>query len=227
MKSILEVEGVIKFIGGRQVLSDCYIRCETGEIVGMLGNNGAGKSLLLKIIFGLVPAYNKSIRIDNVPYKFPYTNNGLIGYLPQHHFLPRNLTVVNIVNSFIENESNRASILERPEVKDNQMKKIGMLSGGELRFLELLLLLNLDVRFVLLDEPYVGIEPIHKHRIEGLLNEHRLSKGIIITDHDFESVVRVSDRIILIVNGVCKIIKSLSELEDWGYIPSSFFKDKL
>lgn len=220
MKSKLEAGGILKLIAGREILTDCYLKCETGDIIGILGRNGAGKSTLLKIIFGTVPALNKDIRIDKRPCQQPYKHKNLVGYLPQHSFLPDDISITRIIDLFIDNREQRNKVRCDERLKDHLKKRITDLSGGELKYLEVLLLVNLDVKFVLLDEPFSRVEPLYKERIIALIREYRSTKGFIITDHDYANIIEVSDSIVLIVNGVCKHIKALEELEFWNYLPA-------
>ena len=97
-------------------------------------------------------------------------------------------------------------------------QKIGDLSGGELKYLEVLLLLRTDAKFVLFDEPFSGIEPIYEEIIMQLLIENKYEKGIIITDHNYRNVIEVSDYVMLITNGVLKKIVDENDLKRFGYI---------
>ncbi len=215
---ILEADSIIYSIGTKNLLTDIYLKCQTGEIIGLLGSNGSGKSTLLKIIFGSLACENKNIRINEKVYNQPFTHE-LIGYLSQDSFLPSDLSLSKIVNIFIPSAEKRSRVVSNQRVNLHLKKKTSQLSGGELRYFELLLLLNLNTPFVLLDEPFSGIEPIFKAQIQELLKEYRKEKGIVITDHDYRQIIEVSDRIVLLVNGACKSIKHLSELEDYNYIP--------
>jgi ABC-type multidrug transport system ATPase subunit len=217
-KYILEADSIIYTIGTKSLLNDIYLKCQTGEIVGLLGSNGSGKSTLLKIIFGSLPSENKHIRINGKVYNRPFAQE-LIGYLSQDSFLPSDLSLIKIVNIFIPSAEKRSRVVSNQRVKLHLKKRTTQLSGGELRYFELLLLLNLDTPFVLLDEPFSGLEPIFKDQIQELLKEYRKEKGIVITDHDYRQIIEVSDRIILLLNGACKLIKNLNELEDYNYIP--------
>lgn len=216
---ILEADSIIYSFGTKNLLTDIYIKCQTGEIVGLLGRNGSGKSTLLKILFGSLPASNKSIRIDGKIYNQPFANQ-LVVYLSQESFLPTNLSLSKIVKIFIPSKEERSRVSENQRIKPHLKKKTNELSGGELRYFELLLLLNLNAPFVLLDEPFSGIEPIFKEQIKELLKDYRKDKGMIITDHNYRHIIDVSDRIMLLVDGACKPIKNLSDLEDYNYIPS-------
>ena len=223
MKNLLEVDSVIVSFDERKILSDCYLKCETGDIIGILGRNGCGKSSLLKIIFGSLFTYNKFIRINQKVYNQPYKHGNLIAYLPQHDFLPKNISIGKIINIYISNEAGRKMISENQRIKNHLKKRISELSGGELRYFEIMLLVNLDVKFILLDEPFSKVEPLYKQVISDLIREYRSTKGFIITDHDYTNIIAASDRIILITNGVCKPISSLYELEKWNYVPVGTF----
>lgn len=225
MKDLLEVDSVMLSFDDRQILSDCYLRCETGDIIGILGRNGCGKSTLLKIIFGTQFTINKFIRINGKAYSHPYKHGNLVAYLPQHELLPKNISIKRIIDIYIPALTVREKLENDPRLKRHLKKRISELSGGELRYLEILLLVNLDVKFILLDEPFSKIEPLYKEVIIDLIREYRSTKGFIITDHDYHNIITASDRIILITNGVCKPVDSLTELEYWNYVPAGTFSE--
>ena len=188
-KSELEISGIIKQFKTRTLLSDVYIKCRTGEVVGILGRNGSGKSTLLQIIFGTMPTENKTIRINNTTYPHPYLNGKLISYLPQQNFLPKHLGIKKLVDVFIDDKEVRSRILSDKRIANHIDKNVAALSDGELRYLEILLVISLPVRFVLLDEPFSGIEPIYKEMIKELVNCHKQDKGFLITDHDYRNII--------------------------------------
>lgn len=223
MNNLLEVDSVIISFGHREVVNDCYLSCATGEVIGMLGRNGCGKSSLLKVMFGTLSAKSKFIRINGQVYDQPYKTGNLIAYLPQHAFLPPNISIKRIINIFISDETSRNKILSDPMLRHHLKKRITELSGGELRYLEILLLVNLNVKFILLDEPFSKVEPLYKQVIIDLIREYRSTKGFIITDHDYTNIIASSDKIILISNGVCRPIDKLIELEQYNYVPVGTF----
>ena len=224
MKNLLEVDSVMIAFDNRNILTGCYFRCETGDIIGLLGRNGCGKSSLLKIVFGTLPTYNKFIRINQKVYDKPYKRTNLIAYLPQHDFLPKNLSIKKIIDVYVSPAFKRESIRNDDRLRHHLNKRISELSGGELRYLEILLLVNLDVKFILLDEPFSKVEPLYKEVIIELIKEFRSSKGFIITDHDYQNIIAASDRIILINNGVCRPITDLGDLERFNYVPQGTFE---
>ena len=225
MKNLLEVDSVMISFDDRNVLNSCYLRCETGDIIGILGRNGCGKSTLLKIIFGTISIYNKFIRINQEVYDQPYKYGNLIAYLPQHDFLPKNISIERIAKIYLTNKAAREKITHDTRLKNHLKKRISELSGGELRYLEIMLLVNLDTKFILLDEPFSKVEPLYKEVISDLIRQYRSTKGFIITDHDYTNIIAASDRIILISEGISRPIKNLYELEKWHYVPSGTFDE--
>jgi len=223
MKNLLEVDCVIICFDGNNILTDCFLKCETNDIIGVLGRNGCGKSSLLKVIFGSLFTHNKFIRINGEVYDQPYKEGNLVAYLPQHGFLPANISIKSIIDSYITSGTAREKIKSDLRLKKHLKKRISELSGGELRYLEILLLVNLDVKFILLDEPFSKVEPLYKEVIIELIKEFRSSKGFIITDHDYQNIIEASDRIILINNGVCRPISDLADLERFNYVPQGTF----
>lgn len=223
-KDILEVEGIIYGFGSKNLITDIYLKCGVGEIIGILGRNGCGKSSLLRIIFGTLNAENKMIRVNKLVVNRPYTQNDLISYLPQNGFIPKSLTLRSIVAKYIPLPANRSRIINDPQIEKHLDKRINDLSGGESRYFQILLLLSLESTFVLLDEPFSAIEPLYKEKIKDLIRANKNEKGFIVTDHDYQNVLDLCGSIKLIVNGVCKHIKDLNELERWGYVPKGTFE---
>lgn len=217
MKSTLEVDSVQKSFDNKIILSDVYLKCETGDIIGILGRNGTGKSTLLKIIFGILGTENKFIRIDNKIRKKAYLYKNEISYLPQDNFIPKNFKVSKAIKLFI----NKHKILEFNNddfIQEIYHKKIKQLSGGELRYLEIKLILCNDTKFALLDEPYNGLSPILIKNINQLIIKYSSEKGIILTDHNYRNVLNVANQLYLIKDCAIKKLKNENELIRYGYL---------
>lgn len=219
MKHKLHIDSVRKAFGLKQVLTDVYLSCETGEIIGLLGRNASGKSTLLKIIFGSLSADNKFVKIDNQIINSLFGNKGRICYLSQKPFLPTSLKVRKAIQLFCSEEK-RNSLYKHHLLKKLLNQKVKELSGGEQRLVELLLLIHCDALFVLLDEPFNGIAPIYKEELKTLIKQESQNKGFIITDHDYRNIIDVSSRLVLIHEGCTKHLQSEEELIEFGYVYS-------
>ena len=220
MSNLLEIDSVVKVFDRYVVLTDIYMKCQTGDIIGMLGRNGTGKSTLMKILFGTLNADTKFIRIDGKVYNQPYKTINEICYLPQDSFLPKHMSVEKTIELYL-GENRVVSFLEDSILQKLNTSKISHLSGGELRYLEIKLLLHTDCKFILLDEPFNGVSPILVGEIKKLIIKASEFKGIILTDHDYRNVLDVANQFCLIYDGGIKKIDDKRELVRWGYIPES------
>jgi ABC-type multidrug transport system ATPase subunit len=223
MSSLLEVDSIRKEFGTNQVLTDISLRCQTGDIIGLLGRNGSGKSTLLKIIFGTLHTDYKFIRINGSILSQPFATKNTIAYLCQDNFLPKNLSVRQVVKIYSD-DLDYKEFLEDEVLSKVLQTKIRNLSGGESRYLEVKLLLNLDTLFILLDEPFNGISPLHIDLIKKMITDKSLKKGIILTDHDYRNVLDVANKYFLLFDGGLKPVKTKQDLIDWGYVPDTVYK---
>lgn len=222
MSSYLEVDSIRKSFGDKQVLTDIALTCQPGDIIGLLGRNGTGKSTLLKIIFGTLFTDYKFIRINGEILNQPFKVKGKIAFLPQDNFLPKNITVNKAVQIYSD-DLDQKGFLDDEVLSKVTRTKIGNLSGGESRYLEVKLLLNLYSIFVLLDEPFNGISPLHVELIKTMILKESSQKGIILTDHDYRNVLDIANKFYLLFDGGLKSIMSKQELIDWGYVPERQF----
>lgn len=220
MPNLLEIDSVVKTFDMHVVLTDIYLKCQTGDVIGMLGRNGTGKSTLMKILFGTLSADRKFIRIDGKVYDQPYKTINEICYLPQDSFLPKHMSIEKTVELYL-GKNQIANFMNDSILQKLNTSKISYLSGGELRYLEIKLLLHTDCKFLLLDEPFNGVSPILVGEIKKLILKASEFKGIILTDHDYRNVLDVANQFCLIYDGGIKKIIDKQELVRWGYIPES------
>lgn len=222
MSSYLEVDSIRKSFGDKQVLTDIALKCQPGDIIGLLGRNGTGKSTLLKIIFGTLYTDYKFIRVNDKILNQPYKSKNIVVYLPQDDFLPKNITVSKVIDIYSKGR-NHKEFLEDEIISKIYKTKIRNLSGGESRYLEVKMLLNLDSIFVFLDEPFNGISPLHVELIKTMILNKAPKRGIILTDHDYRNVLDIGNKFYILFDGGLKSIKTKQELIYWGYVPERQF----
>ncbi|RVU90945.1 ATP-binding cassette domain-containing protein [Flavobacterium columnare] len=183
------------------MLSDVYLSCNTGDIVGLFGRNGSGKSTFLKIVFGSLSVDNKHITIDKKKLDKPFSSKNAIGFLPQNQFIPNYLKVKTSVNLFIENHQKINLFIDDIVINKIRGKKINELSFGELRYLEIKILLYSENKFILPEEPFQGLSPIYVEKIKDLILDSKRDKGIIITDHNYSQVLEIVNKLYMIKEG--------------------------
>lgn len=216
-KHVLEVDSVQKHFDFKSILSDVYLKCETGDIIGVLGRNGSGKSTLLKVVFGIVQADFKFVRIDGIVKSNTRELFTDISYLIQDNFIPKNFSVRKAISLSLE-KCRIEGFYKDEMIQSIQNRKIAHLSGGELRYLEIKLLLSNSSKFVLLDEPYNGLSPIMIEKINALIVENAKTKGVVITDHNYENVIKISTKLMLMKEGKMHHLNDKSELMEKGYL---------
>jgi len=219
VKNVLEVDSIQKQYQGKNIISDLYLKCETTDIVGILGRNGSGKSTFLKILFGIVAADFKFVRIDGLSKSKTEDLLNEISYLPQDNFIPNLFSVEKAIQLSITKDKWKA-FYEDEMIQMIRNKKIKHLSSGQLRYLEIKLILNKKTKFVLLDEPYNGLSPIMIEKVNTLIVENSKRRGIIITDHNYENVIKISTKLALMQEGKMHHLKDKSELVTRGYLKS-------
>lgn len=217
MKHLLEFDSLYLEFGMKRVLHDIYARCETGQVTGILGRNGSGKSCLMKIVFGSMRAYNQSVRIDGKNISGTNILMGYISYLPQDPFIPRFLKVYEAFDHY--EVDLYAFVREFPECEKIIRSRIAHLSGGEQRLVEVYLTLFSPSLFSILDEPFSYLMPIHTERIIQIMQQVKQQKGLIVTDHMYRHILAVSDNLYVLNNGSTRPVRTADELVRYGYLP--------
>jgi lipopolysaccharide export system ATP-binding protein len=202
-----------KSYGGRHVVKGVTVEVNQGEIVGLLGPNGAGKTTSFYMIVGLVKPDKGQVFLDDIEItKLPmYKRAQLgIGYLPQEVSVFRKLSVEDNIMAILEmtnlntsqRESKLESLLGEFSLKHVRKTMGGRLSGGEKRRTEIARALATDPKFVLLDEPFAGVDPIAVEDIQTIISELRQRNiGILITDHNVQETLSITDRAYLLFEG--------------------------
>ena len=204
--SVLRATHLAKAYKKRQVISDLSVEVESGQIVGLLGPNGAGKTTAFYMIVGLVPPDRGTVTLDDhdiTHLAMHQRAHAGIGYLPQEASVFRKLTVEDNVLAILEtrdlDETARQERLEQilGELRIAHVRKsLGMaLSGGERRRVEIARALAAEPRFVLLDEPFAGVDPLSVIDIQRIMNELTAKGiGVLVTDHNVRETLGVCQR---------------------------------
>ncbi|XHS79681.1 LPS export ABC transporter ATP-binding protein [Burkholderiaceae bacterium UC74_6] len=217
--SRLEATGLAKTYGVRKVVKDVHVAVRSGEVVGLLGPNGAGKTTSFYMIVGLVRADAGSISIDGrAVERLPIHERARLGlsYLPQEASIFRKLTVEENIRAVLElqvDENGKAlakkkidellnRLLQELSIEKLRESPAPALSGGERRRVEIARALATQPRFILLDEPFAGVDPIavlEIQRIIGFLRDRGI--GVLITDHNVRETLGICDRAYIISEG--------------------------
>ncbi len=216
MTHTLEIDSVILEFGKNRVLQDIYFKSETGSISGLLGRNGSGKTCLMDIIYGNLNPDSKSVRIDGITLINTYRNPNVLRYLPQFGFTPKNFKIRSIFKYF-RLDFDRF-INSFPEFKKFYFSKMGELSTGEQRIIEIYSIIVSKSKFCMLDEPFSQVMPIHINTIKRVIAEEKKEKGIIITDHLYEHIIDICDNLYVLSSGKTYLTKDIKELEELGYL---------
>lgn len=215
----LSIDSVFHRYGSRPVLKGAWLKAHSKKVCGVLGRNGCGKSTLLKILYGVVKADSATVLVNQSYIKCPYQEPGLIALLPQDPFVPGHLKVKHALNMYLQAPDKL--LQEDPFLRTLYTKKVKVLSGGERRYFETVLVLNLNTHFVILDEPFTGIEP----RWIGAISDEiqKSNAGIIITDHMYQNVLNISDSLYLIKHGQTLEMNHPEDLIQHQYLLDSHF----
>jgi lipopolysaccharide export system ATP-binding protein len=220
----IKTDGLVKIYSKRRVVDDVSIAVKQGEIVGLLGPNGAGKTTTFYIIVGMIRANKGKTFLDNINIsKKPMYKRARmgIGYLPQESSIFRKLSVADNVMAVLEYQKigrkekkmRMLQLLEELHVahlKDN----LGYtLSGGERRRVEIARALAIQPDFILLDEPFAGVDPIAVEDIQSIVHELKTKGyGVLITDHNVRETLRITDRAYIMNEGKILISGTAYEL---------------
>jgi len=219
----LEAKKLEKGYKGRKIVRGVSLQVNNGEVVGLLGPNGAGKTTIFYMVVGLIKPDQGRVSLDGTDITrmpmYQRARNG-IGYLPQEPSVFRKLSVSENLMAILETLN--ISELERKERQDSLLSELGIahlsdskaytLSGGERRRVEIARALTLSPKFILLDEPFAGIDPLAVQDIQGIISLLKTKGiGVLITDHNVRETLAITDRAYIISDG--KIIEAGSASE--------------
>ena len=222
--SVLEAAGLVKTYRRRRVVNDVALRLQQGEIVGLLGPNGAGKTTTFYMIVGLIEPQAGKIVMDGVDITsmpmYKRARQG-IGYLSQEPSIFRKLSVEDNILAILETlhlsagerRSRLETLLDELSIKHLRNNKAFALSGGERRRLEITRALVTQPKFMMLDEPFAGVDPIAVHDIQQIVgNLRHRGIGVLISDHNVEQTLDIVDRAYIMFDGQVKVSGTVREL---------------
>ena len=223
-RSVLAADGLVKTYRGRHVVNQVRLELRQGEIVGLLGPNGAGKTTTFYTIVGLIPPDAGTIQLDGEDItRMPMYQRARrgVGYLSQEPSIFRKLSVEENILAILETlPIPRAEQLARLErlldelnIKHLRSSKAYALSGGERRRLEITRALVTGPKFMMLDEPFAGVDPIAVHDIQGIVASLKdRGIGVLISDHNVEQTLDIVDRAYIMFDGAVKVSGTVEEL---------------
>jgi lipopolysaccharide export system ATP-binding protein len=225
-KSIIRADNLIKRYRKRTVVKDVSLNLKQGEIVGLLGPNGAGKTTTFYMIVGMIKPNSGKVYLDNteITGKAMYRRARLgIGYLPQEPSIFRKMSVENNIKAILQlqkmtnkqRKERMEELLENFRITHVRKSKGYMLSGGERRRCEIARSLAANPKFILLDEPFAGIDPIAVMDIMWMIRKLKEDGiGILITDHNVHETLSITDRAYILIDGDIFTAGTAQEIAD-------------
>ena len=213
------MDGIFFKVPEFSILKGAYLEAKPGQVTAIIGRNGSGKSTLLKIAAGQIRPDSGITIIDGnrIHNKSLRKRFDKIGYLPQESMLPADISVKRLIKSLPESQKLADDLL----IQKIYNQTVIQLSGGEKRYLEVAVLFSLGRKYILMDEPFSGIEPVIIDLIIDKIREEANSgKGILLTDHMHRSITKVADKGYLLHNNQCYRLDGnvTEELKKMGYL---------
>lgn len=212
----LDVSNLYLEYGFNRVLWDACLHCETGEVVGILGRNGGGKSCLMKVIYGELRLKDQYVAIDGKALLTRERRPEDMRYLLQQSFVLPGLSVKQVFDDF--GVAFESFVKDFPDFAGTARKRMKVFSTGERRIIEVYAVLASDSKFCLLDEPFSFMMPLHVQKMKEVIQREKKRKGIVITDHYFEDVIDISDELFILRSGKIWRVNGREDLELLGYI---------
>ena len=216
-QNIISVKNFGISFGDKEVIKDLSFDVKKGEIFGLLGSNGSGKTTTIRSLLGLYEANKGELLVDGE--KFSPNSKTRIGYLPEERGLYKKESVIDIMTYFgrlrdLENPVEWSmDILKRVGLEDHAKTRIDKLSQGQQQKIQLGITIMNDPELLILDEPTKGFDPVNRRLLMNIIDEHH-QKGatIIMITHYMDEVERLCDRILLLKDGVARAYGSVSEV---------------
>lgn len=219
MKNIVEVNHFRMDFGRKTVIRDLSFNVKAGEIFGLLGSNGSGKTTTLRALLGFYTPTAGELLIDGEPYN-PEDSSVIVGYLPEERGLYRKETVIDTLIYFgelkgLKNPEEWAlKYLKRVNLLDKAKEKLEKLSGGQQQKVQLGVTIMNDPKLLILDEPTKGFDPVNRRLLMDIINElHEKGTAVILITHYMDEVERLCDRALLLKDGVARAYGTIADIK--------------
>ena len=218
MEKIINISSLSKSYGSKQVLDGVSFSAAPGQIIGLLGPNGCGKTTLIKILTGLIKDYTGTVKIDNEE-PGVYTKS-IVAYLPEKTFLPDWMRPVDAIayyaDFYKDFDKDKANELVAKLGLDPK-QRIKTMSKGQQEKLNLLLIISRNAKLYILDEPFGGVDPASRSKILDLImNNYAKDSTILMSTHLIYDVEKIFDRVLMISQGKVIVDSHVDELRDKG-----------
>ena len=217
---IIDIRNFRMDFGGKTVVQDLTFQVERGEIFGLLGSNGSGKTTTLRALLGIYQPTSGQLLINDKPFSVDRGIN--IGYLPEERGLYKNEPVINVMTYFgqlkgmTKSEARRFSMdyLEKVDLADHAKTTVKKLSGGQQQKVQLGIAIMNNPELIILDEPTKGFDPVNRRLLMDLIfNLHQNGSTIVMISHQMDEVEKICDRILLLKDGVSMEYGTVEEIK--------------
>lgn len=227
MEQLITVENLHKSYGSKVVLEDLSFTAAPGQIIGLLGPNGCGKTTLIKVLTGLIKDHTGTVRINNEE-PDAYTKS-IVAYLPEKTYLPdwmRPLDAINYFSDFYKDFDKDKAMTMVSRFGLDMKQRVKTMSKGQQEKLRLLLVICRNAELYILDEPLGGVDPAARAKILDLILENRAaSSTVLISTHLISDVEYIFDRVLMIKEGHLIVNKHVNELRESGKTVEEVFKE--
>lgn len=227
MSKIINISGLNKSYGNKTVLDGVSFSAEQGQVIGLLGPNGCGKTTLIKILTGLIKDYSGTVKIDSDE-PGAYTKS-MVSYLPEKTFLPDWMRPVDAIEYYADFYKD----FDREKAQD-MVKKLGLdpkqrvktMSKGQQEKLNLILVMSRNAKLYILDEPFGGVDPASRSKIlDMIMNNYDKDATILMSTHLIYDVEKIFDRVLMISRGRVIVDSYVDELREKGQTVEEVFKE--
>ncbi|MDX1629078.1 MAG: ABC transporter ATP-binding protein [Fulvivirga sp.] len=215
---MINIKNLKKHFGTNEVLKGVDLDVDDSGIFAILGPNGSGKTTIIKSILGMVIPQEGNITVDGHQVKGSWAYRKLIGYLPQIARFPENLSVMEVIKMVKDirgQEANEGPLIERFNLTPFLNKRLRNLSGGTRQKVNIVLCFMFDAKYIILDEPTAGLDPVALISLKELIREERKKgKIILLTTHIMDLVEEVADEIVFLLEGKIFFKGTLADMQD-------------